>query len=228
MFDVVYLYSCLRCCSPVDTASGPVSDVHVYLRACFFPPPILDSVIISSFLFFLSPCLFFLSFSSSLLGVEKLWHRSQTALFQSVFSCLSFQCSCFCGEKPLETLSGSITVLRSGWSWSYKKISDRYWDFVLPLHMHTTTTTYPERHPVSDIWTYTAESRMCTYMWKWKETVFFHTSVNSNAPGLLNEVAHSTHLVNFWVVRAHFLPSIPAVSLTERSTDVQMDGGTAG
>lgn len=58
-FDVVYLHSCLRCCSPGDTASGPVSDVHVYLWACFFLPPIWVSVIISSFLFFLSPWLFF-------------------------------------------------------------------------------------------------------------------------------------------------------------------------
>lgn len=65
MFDVVYLHSCLLCCSPVDTASGPVSDVHVYLWACFFPLPsdTLSSSLPSSFFylldFFSSP--FFLS-----------------------------------------------------------------------------------------------------------------------------------------------------------------------
>lgn len=45
MSDVVCLHSCLLFRSSVDTASGSVSDFHVYLCPCFFPLP-----------FFLSPC----------------------------------------------------------------------------------------------------------------------------------------------------------------------------
>lgn len=77
MFDVAYLHSCLLFCSSVDTASGPVSDFHVYLWPCFF-----------------------LSLSSSLLGLEKQWHGSQTALFLfQPFPAFPFKCSCSCGRS---------------------------------------------------------------------------------------------------------------------------------
>lgn len=68
--------------------------------------------------------------------------------------------------------------------------------------------THTQKHTHSQTYAYTAGPRLWTHMHKQGKTVFFHIRVNLNAPEipcLLNEVAHSTHLVSFWVVRTHFL-----------------------
>lgn len=224
MFTVVYLHSCLLCRSPVDTASGPVCDVHVSVG--MNSPALSETLTIS-----LPPLPFFLSiwfllfFLSILCWKAVAWWWLYGFILNSCFSvspCLSFYLLYglwgVCGEKPLETLSGSITVLRSVCSWLHAEISDRYWDFLLPLCMHI--SIYPETHPVSDIRTYsTAGSRLCTHIDKQGKTVFLHISVSSTVPDLpclLNEVAHSTHLVSFWFVRTHFRPLYEQLSLTER------------
>lgn len=103
--------------------------------AVSFPPLCLPHChYLSSSLF----CL--LSLSSSLFGVEKRWRYGGCLTIDLNCSfplpALVFLCSSpaqgVCGETPLETLSGSITALR-GHSWFHTEISDRYWEFLLPL-----------------------------------------------------------------------------------------------
>lgn len=101
MFDVVYLHSCLRCCSPGDTASGPVSDVHVYLWACFSPLPSesLSSSLPSSFFYLLD------FFSSPFLPLSLVLKNFGTDL--KLLSCsLSF---------PVCLFSALAFVERSHW-----------------------------------------------------------------------------------------------------------------
>lgn len=127
---VLFIYTPV-CWATLDTASRPVSDVHVYVWACLLPP----------FLRLCHPLFLYFSvssLSSSLCVIEKFWHWFQ--------NCSSFQCFGSC-VKSLETLFGSATLLRSGWPWSFKKISDRYWHF-LCFEAHTPFETSCHSHNI--------------------------------------------------------------------------------
>lgn len=91
MFDVYHTSVCFT----VDSASGPVSGALVCLWAWFLPPSMRLNNCLSSFFYSIS-WLFTSPFSSILLGIEKMWHWSQTGflshsirLFLPVFSALS-------------------------------------------------------------------------------------------------------------------------------------------
>ena len=154
--STMFIYSPVCCCrcSPVQTL--PAGTCGLFLSICghVSPPSLSETLSLSHFL-----CLLLSPWSLWCWKAVADW--SQTALFQSLpASLFSAPAPWFMG-KPLETLSGSITVLRSGRSWFHAEISDRYWDFLLPLD--TCTDTHTRIHTQSRVYAHTvAGSRFCT------------------------------------------------------------------
>lgn len=165
MFHIVYLLSCLQCCPPVENL--PAGPCVIFMSICGHVLPLSVSVC-NSVTISLPPCCFFLLDFFSLPFFLSLWCWKAVAWWwlYNDWSYSSFSLSvCLClslslvillcglwgvfGERPLETLSGSITVLRSGHSWFHAEISERYWNFMLPLCKDTCTQTYTQTHPIS-------------------------------------------------------------------------------
>lgn len=120
-FGVVYLHPCLlRYSRHSQQACFWCSCLCVGMSA----PSLSETVILCFFISLFPP---FLTLSVLLINFGTDF---------KTYSLQSFQCFGFCGEKSLETLFGSVPLLRWSWPWSFKKISDRYWLFCASKHTH--------------------------------------------------------------------------------------------